>query len=171
MTIHARIEGRRVETKLSSGIDADPTYRLRYAKAERGSRRLRNAIWKLQGIEPPKVNPRAPEPRPAQCSHCLSPLAPKRHLIADIQRTIAAYYGFPINQLISADRRRELTHARQVAMYLANELTEHSIAEIGRRFKRDHTTVLHALKAVPERAERNPDVAFDITLLRERLTA
>jgi chromosomal replication initiator protein len=157
------LEGKRVVSRpplLTRELDAH------VKKAIRGSRRLRNAIWKLQGYKPQPVAPKRPE----VCPTCSGPIAPRR-LVADIQRTVGAYYGFHANHLISSDRRRQLTLARQVAMYLATELTNHSIAEIGRRFKRDHTTVLHAIKAVGARAEINPELAFDVALLRERLTA
>jgi chromosomal replication initiator protein len=56
-------------------------------------------------------------------------------------------------------------------MVLAAELTDHSLAEIGRRFNRDHTTVMHALKAVQKRIQDDPEVGLDAEVLRERLAA
>lgn len=131
--------------------------------AERGSRLLRDAILKSQHMAfkaPAKL-----------CPQCHAPIQRKRRmLVADIQQTVAAYYSLPLNVMTSRDRRAEATRARQVGMYLASELTAHSMAEIGRRFDRDHTTVLHAIKATKERTENDHEMAFDVAVLRERLS-
>jgi chromosomal replication initiator protein len=69
--------------------------------------------------------------------------------IANIQKTVADYYGLQIKDLLSKRRTRSLARPRQVAMALAKELTEHSLPEIGDAFAgRDHTTVLHACRQV-----------------------
>jgi chromosomal replication initiator protein len=72
--------------------------------------------------------------------------------------------------MTGSSRRVHISHARQIAMYLSTELTRHSVAEVGRRFRKDHTTVLHAIKAVRARCETDDQEAFDVALLRERLT-
>src|SRR5204862_2676877 len=56
-------------------------------------------------------------------------------------------------QLESKSRSPRVAHARQLAMYLASDLTGASTAAIAREFHRDHTTVLHALRAVSSRLE------------------
>jgi chromosomal replication initiator protein len=69
--------------------------------------------------------------------------------IANIQKTVADYYGLQIKDLLGKKRTRSLARPRQVAMSLAKELTEHSLPEIGDAFAgRDHTTVLHACRQV-----------------------
>src|SRR3546814_4179682 len=69
--------------------------------------------------------------------------------IANIQKTVADYYGLQIKDLLSKRRTRSLARPRQVAMALAKELTEHSLPEIGDAFAgRDHTTVLHACRQI-----------------------
>lgn len=61
----------------------------------------------------------------------------------------AKTFGFSIEELCSASRRRPLTTARQIAMYLCRELTDYSYPAIGNEFGgRDHTTVIHAVSKV-----------------------
>lgn len=156
---------RRVDT-----VPVDPrSSELHYRnKAIRGSRRLRDAIWKLQGYKP-TLSPK-PKTKVTLCPTCLSPIVP-RQLIAEIQQTVAAFFGYHRSTIISDDRRREVVNARWIAMYLSCELTHHSIAEVGRRFNRDHTSVLHALKCIKSRCEHDEELALNVTLLRERLGA
>lgn len=68
--------------------------------------------------------------------------------IAEIQRAVAAHYGLSRAELLGRDHARRVAHPRQVAMYLARDLTAASYPLIGRLFRRDHTTVLHAERAV-----------------------
>ena len=71
--------------------------------------------------------------------------------IENIQKVVAEYYKIKVSDLLSKRRSRSVTRPRQVAMALAKELTTHSLPEIGEAFGgRDHTTVLHATRAVVE---------------------
>jgi chromosomal replication initiator protein len=60
-----------------------------------------------------------------------------------IQEVVAAYYNVPLPLLMSHKRSKEVAMARQVAMYLSRELTKSSLPDIGRQFRKDHTTVIH----------------------------
>lgn len=72
--------------------------------------------------------------------------------IASIQAAVARFYDIPLREMTSQRRDRPAAHARQVGMYLARELTPYSLPMIGRWFgKRDHTTVIHGIKAVEAR--------------------
>jgi chromosomal replication initiation ATPase DnaA len=159
------LEGRRYKADhvpLASG-ELD----VRVKRAIRGSRRLRDAIWRLQGYSPPKKVTRHEALRKDLCS-CHA-LGQPRMLIANIQATVATYYSLPLAAMTSNQQYRQIAHPRQVAMFLANELTQHSLAEIGRRFRRDHTTVMYAIKAVRQRMTFDPQTEFDVEALRERL--
>lgn len=69
--------------------------------------------------------------------------------IGNIQRVVAEYYRIRLADLLSRGRSRSLVRARQIAMALARELTNHSLPEIGDAFGgRDHTTVLHACEQI-----------------------
>ena len=106
---------------------------------------------------------------PDTCTHCGAPKAP-RLLIAHIQATVASYYEIPVRHMTSQRRDWEYSHPRQVAMYLATELTPKPLLEIGRRFGgRDHSTVHYAAKAVQRRIATDAELAADVEALRERL--
>lgn len=80
--------------------------------------------------------------------------------IDNIQKTVADYYHLKIVELLSKKRTRNLTRPRQIAMSLARELTTMSLPEIGKAFGgKDHSTVIHACKAVAEL--RNIDTTTD----------
>ena len=73
--------------------------------------------------------------------------------VAAIQEAVASVLGVPRAELVSARRTPRIARARQLAMYLARELTSLSLAQIAREFDRDHTTVLHAIRSVSKRLE------------------
>ncbi len=80
-----------------------------------------------------------------------------------IQRVVARHYGVSVIDLVSTRRTQPLAFVRQIAIYLVRELTALSMPSIGRLFgDRDHTTILHAVRKVQARRERDP--AFDATL-------
>lgn len=75
----------------------------------------------------------------------------RRVSIDEIQRKVADYYNIRLSDLLSSRRARQVARPRQVAMFLAKQLTEKSLPNIGRQFGgRDHTTVMHAVKRVEE---------------------
>ncbi len=88
--------------------------------------------------------------------------------IENIQKTVGEYYKVKVVDLLSKRRSRFLARARQVAMALAKELTNHSLPEIGEAFGgRDHTTVLHACRKVKELMAENIAIKEDyMNLLR-----
>jgi hypothetical protein len=108
---------------------------------------------------------------PELCPHCGSPSAP-RLLVSHIQATVAAYYQIPV-RCMTADSRGgfDVSHPRQLAMYLCAQLTPKSTPHIGRLFgNRDHTTVMHAIRAVKRRMDEDAELAEDVRLIRERLS-
>jgi len=94
----------------------------------------------------------------------------KRLSIDDIQRKVAEHYNIRLTEMASARRSRAVARPRQVAMYLAKQLTSRSLPEIGKRFgNRDHTTVLHAVQKITSLMQEDPAFAEDVTLLRKML--
>jgi len=142
--------------------------------ARAGSQILLDAILKAQGKDlPPPIRRKSLWTRdrlqmPACCPTCGAPREPSP-IIAHIQATVAAYYDVPLAELKSARRSKIVAWPRQVAMYLARELTPKSLPDIGRRFDRDHTTVIHAIKAVEAKIARDLELEMDVEILRERL--
>lgn len=86
-----------------------------------------------------------------------------------IQRTVATKYGISKDELLRSGRRRALVLPRQVAMYLARELSEQSFDKIGHRFGRDHTTVQWGCEQVVKRLAADPAFAAEVGELRIRL--
>jgi chromosomal replication initiator protein len=76
-----------------------------------------------------------------------------------IQDAVCAVNGITREELLSPRRSTRIAHARQLAMYLARELTPLSLTEIARGFDRDHTTVLHAIRSVSSRLEPGSETA------------
>lgn len=87
--------------------------------------------------------------------------------VDDIQRQVAEYYNLRLADLMSPRRARQVARPRQVAMYLAKQLTTRSLPEIGRKFGgRDHTTVMHAVKRIEELAATDSHLEEDLHRLR-----
>ncbi|MGY6410909.1 MAG: chromosomal replication initiator protein DnaA [Alkalilacustris sp.] len=96
----------------------------------------------------------------------------RRVTIEEIQRKVAEHYNIRLSDMIGPKRVRTLARPRQVAMYLAKELTARSLPEIGRRFGgRDHTTIIHGVRKVEELVAADPQLAEDLRLLRRLLSS
>ena len=94
----------------------------------------------------------------------------RRVTIEEIQKRVAEHFSIRLTDMSSARRARAVARPRQVAMYLAKQLTQRSLPEIGRRFgNRDHTTVMHAVTRVGELMTRDAVFAEDVELLRRML--
>jgi chromosomal replication initiator protein len=94
----------------------------------------------------------------------------RRVTIEEIQKKVAEHWSMRLTDMSSARRARAVARPRQVAMYLAKQLTSRSLPEIGRKFgNRDHTTVMHAVSRVTELMERDAGFAEDVELLRRML--
>ena len=91
--------------------------------------------------------------------------------IENIQKTVADYFKIKVADMYSKKRTRNLARPRQMAMYLARELTDLSYPEIGQAFGgRDHTTVLHACGKIEELKAADQNLRRDYNLLIQVLT-
>ncbi len=94
----------------------------------------------------------------------------RRVTIEEIQKRVAEHWNIRLADMSSARRARAVARPRQVAMYLAKQLTSRSLPEIGRKFgNRDHTTVMHAVSRVTELIEQDADFGERVELLRRML--
>ena len=76
-----------------------------------------------------------------------------------IQKTVCEYFGIKLIELKAKKRTKEIANARQIAMYVARQLTQHSLTEIGRYFGgKDHATVIYACKQVEEKREKDENL-------------
>ncbi len=91
--------------------------------------------------------------------------------LENIQKAVAAHYQLRVADLLSKRRTRTIARPRQMAMFLAKALTEHSLPEIGDAFGgRDHTTVLHACRKIESLCETDSRLREDRARLMRELT-
>ena len=94
----------------------------------------------------------------------------RRTTIDQIQKKVAEHFNVKISDMHSARRSRAVARPRQIAMFLAKNLTSRSLPEIGRKFGgRDHTTVIHAIKKVQELTKNDSSLSEDIEILTRSL--
>ncbi len=94
----------------------------------------------------------------------------RRVTIDEIQRRVCEHYRIRQSEMGSARRARDVARPRQIAMYLAKQLTQRSLPEIGRRFGgRDHTTVIHAVRKIEELRAADAEIDADVRLLMRQL--
>ncbi len=94
----------------------------------------------------------------------------RRVTIEEIQKRVAEHFNIKLADMQSPRRARSVARPRQIAMFLATQLTTRSLPEIGRKFGgRDHTTVMHAVKKVEELSAADLGFAEDVDLLKRML--
>ena len=94
----------------------------------------------------------------------------RRVTIEEIQKRVAEHYNMRLADMSSARRARNVARPRQVAMYLAKQLTSRSLPEIGRKFgNRDHTTVMYANKKITELMKERRSIYNQVTELTSRI--
>ncbi|MFZ5512364.1 MAG: chromosomal replication initiator protein DnaA [Pseudomonadota bacterium] len=87
-----------------------------------------------------------------------------------IQKTVAEYYKIKVSDMYSKKRSRNVARPRQVAMWLAKELTPASLPAIGEAFGgRDHTTVLHACRTISDLRLKDTAINHDLLVLTQVL--
>jgi len=90
--------------------------------------------------------------------------------VENIQKAVADYFKIKVADMYSKRRPANIAHPRQIAMYLAKELTQKSLPEIGDLFGgRDHTTVLHAVRKITETRQHNSDLNRQIHILEQQI--
>ena len=94
----------------------------------------------------------------------------RRVSIEDIQKRVAEHFNVRLGDMHSPRRARAVARPRQVAMYLAKQLTSRSLPEIGRKFgNRDHTTVIDAVDKIQRLMSERRQVYDQVTELVLRL--
>lgn len=88
---------------------------------------------------------------------------PKKVTIQDIQEAVGAYYNIRLEDFSAKKRTKSIAFPRQIAMYLARELTDFSLPKIGEEFGgRDHTTVIHAHEKIRKKLEHDNSLKSDL---------
>jgi chromosomal replication initiator protein len=90
--------------------------------------------------------------------------------VENIQKTVADFYKIKVADMYSKKRPASIARPRQIAMYLAKDMTKKSLPEIGELFGgRDHTTVLHAVRKIGEERTRNSELNQQLHVLEQTL--
>ncbi|RTL44303.1 MAG: chromosomal replication initiator protein DnaA [Burkholderiales bacterium] len=90
--------------------------------------------------------------------------------VENIQKTVADFYKIKVADMYSKKRPASIARPRQIAMYLAKELTQKSLPEIGELFGgRDHTTVLHAVRKIGGERQKNTELNQQLHVLEQTL--
>ena len=90
--------------------------------------------------------------------------------IDKIQTEVGQFYGVSLKEIKGAKRVQNIVHARQVAMYLARELTDNSLPKIGKEFGgRDHTTVMHAYNKIKTMLAEDDQLEIELTTIRNKI--
>jgi len=92
--------------------------------------------------------------------------------VENIQKAVADFYSIKVADMYSKKRPANIAKPRQIAMYIAKELTQKSLPEIGELFGgRDHTTVLHAVRRITESRIHDSQLNHELHVLEQTLKA
>jgi chromosomal replication initiator protein len=90
--------------------------------------------------------------------------------VENIQKTVADFYKIKVADMYSKKRPASIARPRQIAMYLAKDMTQKSLPEIGDLFGgRDHTTVLHAVRKIAAERQKNSELNQQLHVLEQTL--
>jgi chromosomal replication initiator protein len=90
--------------------------------------------------------------------------------VENIQKTVADFYKIKVADMYSKKRPASIARPRQIAMYLAKEMTQKSLPEIGELFGgRDHTTVLHGVRKIAAERQKNAELNQQLHVLEQTL--
>ncbi len=105
-----------------------------------------------------------------QCLKQFIDMQVRKITIESIQRAVAEQFGMKVSDLKQKNNSRNVVVPRQIAMYLAKQMTEASLPEIGRQFgNKHHTTVMHSIGKIDEHRRTNKDLHRTLNKLQEQL--
>lgn len=153
------------------GVDASPELLEQIAQLVTTSvRALEAALIQVVAYASLRGEPATPELALRLLSRLDTTPRLERCTVESIVSATAAQFGLESADLLARNRRPAVARARKVAMYLARELTDESLPELGREFGgRDHSTVLSAVQSITSDIDREPELANAVDNLRRRL--
>ena len=90
--------------------------------------------------------------------------------IDEIQSQVGKFYGVTVKEIKATKRTQDIVLARQVAMYLAREMTDNSLPKIGKEFGgRDHSTVLHAYNKIKNMLAQDDSLRIEIETIKNKI--
>ena len=132
-------------------------------------RAARDKLWNPPSLRITAAPPPAPPPPRKPVDH--DPDAPPLTIedIPIIIRVVAGFFRVGVAEMTSPDRRKRLIEPRWMAVHLARVMTHATTTDIGRAFKRDHSTIVHALHNVDRQLRTDPAKEKVMRRLRERV--
>ncbi|MGD0098292.1 MAG: chromosomal replication initiator protein DnaA [Terracidiphilus sp.] len=107
-----------------------------------------------------------------QCLKQFIDMQVRKITIEAIQRAVAEQFGMKVTDLKQKNNSRNVVVPRQIAMYLAKQMTEASLPEIGRQFgNKHHTTVMHSIAKIDDQRRTDKDLHRTLNKLQEQLNA
>lgn len=91
----------------------------------------------------------------------------KRLTVADIQKTVESFYKISHSELVGKKRTREIKYARQVAIYLCRQILDLPYNDIGKKFDRDHSTVMYSVTIIEEKMKESRELREELETLRQ----
>ncbi len=161
------VERSRLETFIPHSLEemqaAYMARQARYAIAAEAARQ--EAIRKSLPPPPPPLAPLPAwtEPPPP------SPLLPIPPRVEVIQTAVCAHFGLGRLDMLSSRRAAYMVLPRHLAIYLCRVLTYRSLNELGLMFRRDHSTVVHAIAHIKHQLQHDPQLEASVMMLTERL--
>jgi chromosomal replication initiator protein len=133
----------------------------------RNVRELEGALIKVSAVHALTGQPLTEE----LCAQVLADLIPAQKALdtESIQREVARYYKLAVDELRGERRVKHVAHARQVAMYLCRTLTAASLPEIGKRFNKDHSTVLTSVRKIENLKDSDAQLRLELGELNQKL--
>ncbi len=130
-------------------------------------RELEGALIKVTAVHALTGQPLTEE----LCAQVLGDLMPEKvTLDAEmIQKEVARFYKLNVDDLRGERRMKPVAHARQVAMYLVRTLTTSSLPEIGKKFNKDHSTVLASVRKIEQARGNDAQLQLDLGELQKKL--
>ncbi len=86
-----------------------------------------------------------------------------------IRNFVAGQFKVSMLDIMSKSRKKNIAFPRQISMYLSRKYTEKALADIGKAFNRDHSTVVHSVRTITESIARNSSVRGQVDLLANKL--
>lgn len=157
-----------------AGLEAAPgTLEVLAERIRENIRLLEGAFYKVQALcSLQKTGIRAEIVEEVVQEYGSSATAPRQIDVPLIQEIVGEYYGVSQDELKGRRRTKAIVLPRQVAMFLAHELTDETLEAIARAFaKKDHTTVMHACEKIRKLAGKDPDLDQALPVLRSRIRA
>ena len=163
---YVEIARRQMERHMERGVDAEVEAERKRRLDEQRAREAADAVERAAAMARRQAELEAEAAKGADAEIRSIGIIP----VGSIMGACAAFYGVPVSSLLAGRRTKDIVKPRQIAMYLAKELTPRSLPDIGRRIGgRDHTTVLHGVRKIAALLTRDPSLAAEVATIRAKL--